>query len=342
MKHPSGPSDGELHARLNAFLQADAESETADEDTIRDEVQQLTGHLPAKASDEPAHAAGQRTTDHRRMSTGNRVRWGSLWSILEPVLLVIAGSSLAVSLMAARATTLISVVAAAVATATVLALVYVRTASHGWTTSQARADLLIRQWEREDRRQVMTWERQDRLRDLAYAREDALRRALWERQDLELAYAREDALRRALWERQDLELAYAREDAVRREELEDVRRRWTWECKDRVREEERQDRLRHEELATTREALNVRLEVLKQLVARGNLDMLSPSIDDLLRSLTMTPADAPPSEVPAKLLDAPAPEHALLPSGRKTSSVRKTSSRGKTSDSVREECVLSQ
>ena len=209
MKHPSGPSDGELHARLNAFLQADAEAETADEDTIRDEVQQLTGHLPAKASDEPARAAGQHTTDHRRMSTGNRVRRGSLWSILEPVLLVIAGSSLAVSLVAARATTLISVVAAAVATATVLALVYVRTASHGWKTSQAHADLLIRQWEREDRRQVMTWERQDRLRDLAYAREDALRRALWERQDLELARARENALRR--------------------EELEDFRRRWTWE-----------------------------------------------------------------------------------------------------------------
>jgi hypothetical protein len=68
MKHTSGPSDGELHARLNAFLQADAESETADEDTIRDEVQQLTGHLPAKASDEPAHR-DQRDADHRRMST---------------------------------------------------------------------------------------------------------------------------------------------------------------------------------------------------------------------------------------------------------------------------------
>jgi len=197
------------------------------------------------------------------------------------------------ALVAARATTLTSVVAAAVATATVLALVYVRTASHGSTTSQARADLLIREWEREDRRQVMTWERQDRLRDLAYAREDALRRALWERQDLELAYAPEDA--------------------VRRDELENARMHWTCEREDRVREEERQDRLRNEELATTRETLNVRLEVLKQLVARGNLDMLSPSIDDLLRSLTMTPADAPSSEVPAELRSLPethAPEHA--------------------------------
>ena len=296
MNDTSGPSDGELHARLNAFLQADAESETADEDTIRDEVQQLTGHLPAKASDEPAHAAGERTTDHRRMSTGNRVRWGSLWLILEPVLLVIAGSSLAVSLMAARATTLTSVVAAAVATATVLALVYVRTASHGWTTSQARADLLIRQWEREDRLQVMTWERQDRLRDLAYAREDALRRALWERQDRELAYAREDALRRA--------------------ESEDVFRHWTCEREERVREEERQDRLRHEELAATQETLNLRAEVLKQLVERGNFDMFSPAINNLLQSLTMTPADAPSSGVPAELRGLPeahAPEHAPPP-----------------------------
>jgi hypothetical protein len=257
MNYPSGPSDGELHARLNAFVQADAESETADEDTVRDEVQQLTGRLPAKASDEPDPFSwrGQRTADHRRMSAGSQARWESLRSILEPVLLVIAGSSLAISLMAARATTLTSAVAAAVATATVLVLVYVRTASHGWTTSRARADLLIRQWEREDARQAMTWERQDRLRELAYAREDALRRELWERQERELAHARE-------WE----EFQKSRE----------------WEQEHAVREVERQDRLRHEELG-----------VLKALVDRGHLDGVD--IDELVRSLR-TPV-AVPSEI---------------------------------------------
>ena len=276
MKYTSGPSDSELHARLNAFLQADAESETADEDTICDEVQQLTEHLPAKASDEPAHA-GRRSADRRQMTTSNRVRWGSSRSILEAILLVIVGSSLAVSLMAARATTLASVVADAVATATVLALVYVRTASHGWTTSQARADLLIRLWEREDRREALMLERQDR--ELAYAREDRREALMLERQDRELAYAREALM----LEREDRERAYAREDALRHV---------TWEHEDRVRERERQDRLRHEELANTREMLSVRQGVLKQLVERGHLD--SVNIDELVRSLT-TPADDGPS-----------------------------------------------
>lgn len=267
MKHTSGPSDGELHARLNAFVQADAESETADEDTVHDEVQQLTGQLPAKASKEtdPFPWGGQRTTAHRLLSTSNQARWGPLWSILERGLLVIAGFSLAISLMTAKATTLTSAIAAAVATTTVLALVYVRTSSRGWTTSEAHADLLIRRWEREDARQVMGWERQDRLRELAYAREDALRRELREHQA---------GLRRQELEDRYEQRQYELEDRSAQRQYEQKQR----EREDQAREEERQDKLRQEQLA-----------VLRALVDRGNLDTVN--INDLVRSLSEPEAE---------------------------------------------------
>jgi len=97
MKHTSWLSDGELHARLNAFLRADAESEMADEDTVRYEVQQLTGRLPAEAADELAHAGGQRITDRRakprRLPRDWLVVGGGLGAALAAVALVAALSS---------------------------------------------------------------------------------------------------------------------------------------------------------------------------------------------------------------------------------------------------------
>lgn len=289
MKHTSGPSDGELHARLNAFVQADAEAETADEDAVREEVQQLTGQLPAKASGEPDRFSwgGRRTADHRLLNGSDQARWVSLWSILERILLVIAGFSVAVSLMTARGTTLTSAIAAGIATVTVLALVYMRTFSRGWMTSQARADLLIRQWEREDARQSVASERQDRLRELAYAREDALRRELWEHRAELWKRELEERHEQRGWElderfrQRQNELEDRRQQ--RKYELEDRREQRKYEKKqrerdDQAREEERQDRLRHEQLA-----------VLRALVDRGNLDTVK--IDDLVRSLSEPEAE---------------------------------------------------
>jgi hypothetical protein len=53
MKPARGPSENELHARLNAFLQADAESETANDDTIRNEAQRLAAGIFAAGTHVP-------------------------------------------------------------------------------------------------------------------------------------------------------------------------------------------------------------------------------------------------------------------------------------------------
>jgi hypothetical protein len=65
MKSASEPNDNELHARLNAFLQADAGSETADEGTIRGEVQRFVAGTFAEIPGEPVRDSWQRSTNQQ-------------------------------------------------------------------------------------------------------------------------------------------------------------------------------------------------------------------------------------------------------------------------------------
>ena len=96
MNHMSGPSDDELHSRLHVLLQADAESETADEDTIRNEVEQLTASLPTGAASQSDRSGRE------------RARWDLPWRVIaEVALLLTTGLSLAVSIMEARGSTLV-------------------------------------------------------------------------------------------------------------------------------------------------------------------------------------------------------------------------------------------
>lgn len=277
----SGPSENELHARLNAFLQTDAAAETADEDTIRNEVQQLTGGLPARAPDERVHSDGQHSISQRRRNTTRQARWGSLWSILEALLLVTAGFSLAVSLVTPRGSTPVSVVASAVATVAVLALVYVRTAARGSTASRTREDrdyenlMRIRQWEREDRLQAMLWERQDKLRELAHAREDFLRHEQWK-------HAHE--LREEEFYRAEIIAEKKRREEERANEREDHFRRERWARADAIIERKRDKELRAEAHAHELAVMNQRLDTLKQITDRGLLDAVN--VEDLLSSLT--------------------------------------------------------
>jgi len=77
MNSASWPGDNELHARLRAFLQADAESETADEATIRDEAQRLAAGAFAEMPGDPVLDTGQPSAGRQPAARRPPAAWGA-------------------------------------------------------------------------------------------------------------------------------------------------------------------------------------------------------------------------------------------------------------------------